>query len=59
MFGWHKLFFGMVLRQFTVGFKNPFSGLFSLKKKGTTQLTFTCLKSTIETLETGVRYAES
>ena len=29
------------------------------KKYKSTQLTFTCLKSTIETLQTGVKYVQS
>ena len=32
---WHKLFFCMVLRQFTVSFKNLISGLSFRKQKGT------------------------
>ena len=32
-FRWHKLFFCMILRQFTVAFKNAFSGLVFCKQK--------------------------
>ena len=38
---------------------NPVLTMFKVNSKDTTQLTFTCSKSTIETLEKGVRYIQS
>ena len=38
---------------------NVVQNMFKISIKGSTQLTFTCSKSIIETLEKGVKYVQS
>ena len=45
--------------QMLFGFQKKFSEEFRFQKKVTTQLEFTCSKSTIETPEQGVKYVKS